>query len=162
MRRSCWLKGLFIIAVFILGIELYDFALKKIYKFSRPSRVMITWPSDWGCDEFNDAYQIIKIEPSNSFIRQRHKGDSFMVPYPTGRSRDTTKFYRYYADLVKMGNVDTVIISGHFGEIISVGEGGSYGGGGGMYACDPPMPYFKVQNIYSKRGKLLRHFPSKK
>ena len=52
-----------------------------------------------------------------------------------------------------------MIVSGYFGDVVSVGEGGSYGGGGGMYACDP-IPYFRVQNIYSKGGKLIKHFPS--
>ena len=161
MKRSGWFWCLSAIAALVLISALFNGAFKAAYRFSRPSRVVITWPSDWSCDEFNEAYQVIKVEPSNSFIRLQHGGESFIVPYPTGRYRDTTRFHQYYARLVKQGKADTIIVSGYFGETISVGEGGAYGGGGGMYACDP-IPYFRVQNIYSKRGKLLKHFSSEK
>jgi hypothetical protein len=157
MKRSGWFWCLAAIAAFVLLVVLVNAAFDAAYKFSRPSRVVITWPSDWGCDEFHEAYTVIRVEPSNSFIRYQHGKEEFIVPYPVGHYRDTTQFYQYYARLVKLGQADTVVVSGYFGETISVGEGGSYGGGGGMYACDP-IPYFEVLSIYSKRGKLLKRF----
>ncbi|MGI4874755.1 MAG: hypothetical protein ACRYFX_26670 [Janthinobacterium lividum] len=161
MKRSGWFWCLSVVAALILILVLLNVAFEAAYRFSRPSRVVITWPSGWGCDEFSEAYKVIRVEPSNSFMRYQHGKQDFIVPYPAGRYRDTTEFHHYYAGLVKLGQADTVIVSGHFGETISVGEGGAYGGGGGMYACDP-IPYFKVQNIYSKHGKLLKHFSSGK
>jgi len=157
MKRSGWYWCLAAVAASVLLVLLINSAFDAAYKLSRPSRVVITWPSDWGCDEFHEAYTVIRVEPSNSFIRYQHGKEDFIVPYPIDRYRDTTQFHQYYARLVKLGQADTVVVSGYFGATISVGEGGSYGGGGGMYACDP-IPYFKVLAIYSKRGKLLKRF----
>ena len=156
-RLGCVSVIVALILVYVLYSGVFDIA----YKLSGPSRVVITWPSRWGCDEFNEAYTVVRVSPSNSFIRLFHSNEKFIVPYPTGHYRDTTQFHKYYAHSVKSGQEDTVIVSGYFGEIMSVGEGGSYGGGGGMYACDP-IPYFKVQNIYSKYGKLIKHFSAAK
>ena len=161
MKISRQLGCITIMVALILVYVLYSGAFNIAYRFSGPSRVVITWPSTWGCDEFHEAYPVIRVSPSNSFIRIFHSKEKFIVPYPAGHYRDTTRFHQYYAHLVKSGQEDTVIISGYFGETMSVGEGGAYGGGGGMYACDP-IPYFKVQNIYSKRGKLLKHFSAAK
>ena len=154
-RVGCVAIPVILALVFALYREAFDVA----YRLSGPSRVVIIWPSDWGCDEFHEAYTVLHVRPANSFIRLFHKDESFIVPYPSGHYRDTTQFYAYYAQAVKWQQEDTVIVSGYFGDVVSVGEGGSYGGGGGMYACDP-IPYFRVQNIYSKRGRLIKHFAS--
>ncbi len=161
MKLSKGLGCISVVAALILVYVLYSRAFAIAYRLSGPSRVVITWPSGWGCDEFNEAYPVVRVSPSNSFIRLFHGHEAFIVPYPNGHYRDTARFHSYYAHLVKWRQEDTVIVSGYFGNTMSVGEGGSYGGGGGLYACDP-IPYFRVQNIYSKRGKLLKHFSATK
>lgn len=74
------------------------------------------------------------------------------MPYPVDHYRDITQFHRYYAHLVRWRQEGTVIVSGRFdNNTINVGEPSS------MYQCDP-IPYFKVQSVYSKSGKLLKRF----
>jgi hypothetical protein len=148
-RAGC----LWVLFALILLFALYQVSLQAAYRFSKPARTVITWPSQWGCDEFNEAYKVVQVESPNSLIRWLHGNEQFIVTYPAGRYRDTTQFHRYYAHLVRWRQEDTVVVSGRFdNNTINVGEPS------GMYQCDP-IPYFKVQNIYSKNGKLLKRFP---
>ena len=158
-----WLKGLGCLVgtpfVLIVALVIYSVG-KSLYaeaqiRFFAPTRLTATWPSNWGCDEFNEAYQVSQIKYPNSFVRWQQKGTTLIVPYPKYRRHDTTAFHSYYKDLVKAGREDTVILRGHFGYSIGVGERGW------MYQCED-IPYFEVQDIYSKKGRLLKHFGSGK
>jgi hypothetical protein len=119
-----------------------------------PTRITITWPSAWGCDEFNEAYRVVKIEYPNSLMRRLFQGTTLLVPYPSGRYGDTTAFHRYYRQYVADGPLDTVIVRGRFGYDIGVGERGL------LYQCED-IPYFDVSAVYSKKGKLLKRFTKK-
>ena len=116
-----------------------------------PARVTITWPSEWGCDEFQEAYRVVKIEYPNSVVKRLFSGTSLLVPYPTEKAGDTTAFYRYYQQQVRHGRLDTVVVRGRFGYDVGVGEGGL------LYQCDD-ISYFDVSAVYSTKGKLLKRF----
>jgi hypothetical protein len=122
------------------------------HRFLAPARVTIVWPSQWDCDEFQEAYRVVKIDYPNSLVRWLFKDTSLLVPYPSGEAGDTTAFYSYYSHQVKHGRRDTVVVRGRFGYDIGVGERGL------LYQCQD-VPYFDVSDVYSKRGKLLKHFP---
>jgi hypothetical protein len=120
------------------------------HQFLPPTRVTLVWPSHWDCDEYQEAYSVLKIEYPNSVVRYLFKRTSLLVPYPRGRSGDTTAFYRYYSQQLRHGRLDTVIVRGRFGYDIGVGEPG-------IFQCDA-IPYFDVSELYSKRGKVLKRF----
>jgi hypothetical protein len=115
------------------------------------TRVTITWPGDWACDEYQESYKVVKVEYPNILVRWLYKDHPRIVPYPAGRYGDTTAFYRYYHQQVKDGRNDTVVVRGRFGYEIGVGERGV------LYQCDD-IPYIEVRTIYSIRGKVLKQF----
>ncbi|RSK47493.1 hypothetical protein [Hymenobacter rigui] len=121
------------------------------HRFLPPTRVTVTWPSEWGCDEFQEAYRVVKIEYPTSAVRRLFFGTSLLVPYPRGKAGDTTAFYRYYQHRVRHGKVDTVVVRGRFGYDIGVGERGM------LYQCDD-IPYFDISEVYSTKGKILKRF----
>ncbi|UOQ53980.1 hypothetical protein [Hymenobacter cellulosivorans] len=139
----------------LLGVILYGEAGAAVdalqHRFLPPARVTITWPSNWGCDEFQEAYTVVKIEYPSSLVRRLFKGTTLLVPYPSGHYGDTTAFHRYYSRRVKHGSQDTVVVRGRFGYDIGVGERGV------LYQCED-IPYFDVSAVYSTQGKLLKRF----
>ncbi|WP_019949525.1 hypothetical protein [Hymenobacter aerophilus] len=155
-RSLKFIAWLFAVPVLlVVGLLLYGAGGGAVdalqHRFLPPARVTITWPSDWGCDEFQEAYRVVKIEYPNSLVRRLFSGTSFLVPFPSGNARDTTAFYRYYQHLVRHGRLDTVVVRGRFGYDIGVGERGL------LYQCDD-IPHFDVSAVYSKKGKLLKRF----
>lgn len=119
------------------------------------TNLTITWPGDWGCDEFQESYRVVRIDYPNSLVRWLYQGTPRIVPYPAGRSGDTTAFYSYYRQRVPAGRHDTVVVRGRFGYEIGVGERGV------LYQCDD-IPYVEVRAIYSRQGTVLRRFPASK
>jgi hypothetical protein len=141
--------------LFVVGVVLYRGGGATVdalqHRFLPPARITITWPSAWGCDEFNEAYRVVKVEYPNSLMRRLFQGTTLLVPYPSGHYGDTTAFHRYYQHQVAQGRYDTVIVRGRFGYEIGVGERGL------LYQCEA-IPYFEVSAVYSKKGKLLKRF----
>ncbi|WP_324680184.1 hypothetical protein [Hymenobacter sp. GOD-10R] len=137
-----------------VGLVLYRGAEGAIaafqHRFLPPTRMTIVWPSEWECDEYHQAYRVLKMDYPNSLVRYLFHGTSLLVPYPRGRAQDTTAFYRYYQQQVRHGRRDTVVVRARLGYDIRVGEPG-------LDHC-PDIPYVDVSAVYSKRGKLLKRF----
>ncbi|OON67088.1 hypothetical protein [Hymenobacter sp. CRA2] len=138
---------LLLVVLFGLGQAAVDAVQARV---TAGTRVTISWPSQWGCDEFYEAYQMHRIEHPNALARWLFKGETLLVPYPVGRYNDTVAFHRYYSRL-GLPAEDTIVVRGHFGDDVNVGERGL------MYSCEA-IPYFQVDAIYTQRGKLLRRF----
>lgn len=136
---------LLVVVLFLLGQEAVDAAQARL---TGNTRVTITWPAYWGCDEFNEAYVIQHIEHPNAVARWLFRDETHLKPYPAGHYLDTTDFTRYYTRL-GLSRKDTIVVRGHFGDDINVGESG--------YTCEA-IPYFTVDAIYTRRGRLLRRF----
>jgi hypothetical protein len=141
--------------LFVMGMLLYSGGEATVdalqHRLLPPTRITIAWPSKWECDEYHEAYRVVKIEYPNSLVRRLFQGTTLLVPYPSGRYGDTTAFHRYYRQQVAYGRLDTVIVRGRFGYDIGVGERGL------LYQCED-VPYFDVNAVYSKKGKLLKQF----
>jgi len=157
-----WKRSLIFIACVVavpvllfVGLLLYRAGERAVdalqHRFLPPVRVTIAWPSEWDCDEFQEAYRVVKIEYPNSLVRRLFSGTSLLVPFPSGNAHDTTAFYRYYQHRVRNGRLDTVVVRGRFGYDIGVGERGL------LYQCDD-IPHFDVSAVYSTKGKLLKRF----
>lgn len=139
--------GLLLLALlFLAGQKSIDAAQVRL---TANTRVTISWPAHWGCDEFDEAYVIQHIEPPNAVARWLFTGETLLKPYPAGYYLDTTDFTRYYTRL-GLRREDTVIVRGHFGDDINVGDPG-------LTECEA-IPYFAVDAIYTQRGRLLRRF----
>lgn len=131
--------------LFVAGQAAVDAAQARL---TANTRATITWPVAWGCDEFHEAHAVLRIEHPNAVARWLFAGETHLKPYPAGRYLDTTDFSRYYLPL-GLRREDTVVVRGHFGADVSVGESG--------YTC-AAIPYFAVDAIYTRRGRLLRRF----
>lgn len=157
LKRILWFVGCVVAipVLLIIGVLLYREGGEAVddlqHRLLPPARVTITWPSEWGCDEFQEAYRVVKIEYPNSVVKRLFSGTSLLVPYPTEKAGDTTAFYRYYQQQLRHGRLDTVVVRGRFGYDVGVGERGL------LYQCDD-IPYFDVSAVYSTKGKLLRRF----
>lgn len=113
------------------------------------TRVTISWPAGWGCDEYHEAYVIQRIEHPNAVARWLFRGETLLKPYPAGRYLDTTDFTRYSTRL-GLSREDTLVVRGHFGDDVNVGDPG-------LTECEA-IPYFTVEALYTRRGRLLRRF----